>query len=179
MVTEIGINKVGSFFQHESLAVWIVDKEDSKEYTFVIERTPSRQLGTPFLSRSPTSKKILQSILSAIRNMKPTNREGDTIPLLPLTSKSSDSEPDFVPTPIYIPRMSLVDSLTSRLAGVAAAVSLASQSSITVTNDQISGVAYLDRKQCIKRFKPNGLSLFDLVVLALVVHEEALFCSLF
>ncbi len=74
--------------------------------------------------------------------------------------------------------MTLVDQISSTLAG--AAVSASSQSlSSNLACDQITGARDLDPAECIKRFKPQGLSLFDLVLLALVLHEQAPFYNLF
>lgn len=183
MVIEIGINKAGAIFQHESLAVWFVDKADSTNYTFVIERTPSNRLNSSFPSGSPDGSKILETLRDAIQNMRPMSKDSDLLPLvsLPTSSESSNSESVSVPIPSYIPRMSLVDSITSSLAGAAAAATRPSQSSTppNLAQDRVSGVSKLDPEQCIKRFKPQGLLLFDLILLAVVLHEEAPFYTLF
>ncbi len=177
MVSEIGINKAGPIFQHESLAVWFVDKLDSKDYTVVIERTPSKRLNTSFPSGCPEANKILQ----VIRDILHTREDTDNIPLIPLsTTSSASSEPVSVSTSAYVPRMNLVDQISSTLAGAAASASLPSQSSSSnLARDQITGASSLNPANCIKRFKPQGLSLFDLVLVALVLHLEAPFYTLF
>src|SRR5258708_25263269 len=114
MVSEIGINKAGPIFQHESLAVWFVDKLDSKDYTVVIERTPSKRLNTSFPIGCPEANKILQVILDILH----TPQDTDNIPLIPLsTTSSASSEPVSVSTSPYVPRMNLVDHISSTLAG--------------------------------------------------------------
>jgi hypothetical protein len=178
MVIEIGINKAGKIFEHESLAVWFVDKADSKNYTVVIERTPSNRLNTSFPSGSPEGNKILHTIREAIQNMGFTGE--DNIPLIPLsTTSSASSEPVSVSTSAYVPRMTLVDQISSTLAGAAAASLPSQSSSSNVARDQVTGASGLDPAECIKRFKPQGLALFDLVLLALVLHEEFPFYTLF
>src|SRR5258705_109820 len=181
MVTELGILKAGQIFRHESLAVWFVDTANSKNYTVIIERTPSNRLIFPsFPSGSPEGKEILQSILNAIQTTASTTKDTDVIPLISLsTTSSASSEPVSVSsTPTYVPRMTLVDQISSTLAGAAASASSQSSSS-NLACDQITGARDLDPAECIKRFKPQGLSLFDLVLLALVLHEQAPFYNLF
>lgn len=179
MVIELGILKAGQIFQHESLAVWFLDTTNSKKYTVIIERTPSNQLTyTSFLSGSPDGHRILQSIRDAIQN---TSKDTDNIPLIPLstTSSSTSSEPVSVSSN-FVPRMTLLDQMTTALAGVAASASHPSQSSFSNTAcDQVRGASSLNPADCIKRFKPQGLSVFDLVLLALVLHEQAPFYNLF
>jgi len=64
---------------------------------------------------------------------------------------------------------------------VAAAVREGSQSSspMNFAEDLISGIDFLDEEKCIRRFHPQDLPLFDLVLLADAVHDKAPIYSLF
>jgi len=77
--------------------------------------------------------------------------------------------------------MSLADVITTSLLWVAVAVHVASHSSSPpcFADDLILGVNFLDPEQCIQRFKPQDLPLFDLKLLADAVHDKAPIYSLF
>lgn len=199
LVTLIGINKAGFIYQHESFAVWVYDVVKDKKHTFIIERTPSEQSRSVIFSSfsgSPDSQSVLDSIKRAIEALRSggslessvtelpddSDSNSESIPLLPLTNPSLESS---VPTPPTTSqtdvRLPLVDVITSSLARAGGALNAGSQSSSSANfaQDKISWAATLDPKQCIKRFEPQGLSLFDLVVLADVVHEQAPIYCLF
>jgi len=196
MVTLIGINKAGSIFQHESFAVWVYDVVKDKKHTFIIERTPSKQSRSVIFSSfsgSPDSQTVLDSINQAIEGLRsggsldssvtqlPDDSDSDS-ESIPLTNPSLESS---VPTPPTTSqtndRLPLVDAFTSSLARAGGALNAGSQSSSSANfaQDKILWAASLDPKQCIKRFEPQGLPFFDLVVLADVVHEQAPIYCLF
>src|SRR6266542_2638369 len=90
MVTEIGLNKAGPILGHESFTVWIVNEDDSEEYTFVIDRSPFNNLHSSFSCGCPEGRAVLESIQKAIQNMQSTGTGRDSnlesIALLPLST---------------------------------------------------------------------------------------------
>jgi hypothetical protein len=72
-VRVIGVNKADTIIKHESLGVWIIDRDTGRQHTFNIDRTPSsRSHATTFkfFSECPESEEILMSIRNAIRMMR-------------------------------------------------------------------------------------------------------------
>src|SRR3982074_2977655 len=41
IVRVIGVNKANTIIKHESLGVWIIDRDTGKHHTFTLDRTPS------------------------------------------------------------------------------------------------------------------------------------------
>jgi len=65
LVTLIGVNKASTIIKHESLGVWIVDKDTGRRHTFTIDRTPSSRshaAAFKFFSECPESEEVLNSI---------------------------------------------------------------------------------------------------------------------
>ena len=202
LVTAIGLNKIGMPSQHESFAVWVLDKETGETHECTIERVPSdRSFHTRFgaFSRfipSLASDSVLESLQKAIRVMKSIpveaadsmlaaiTMETESIRLLPLThhdcdsftSMEASSPPDDIET-------SLIDTVTSTLAQVVATARNASDSISPrkLANDTITGCASqtLDPENCIHLFKPVDLPLFDVALLAEAVHDYAPVYGLF
>ena len=72
IVRVIGVNKADMIIKHESLGVWVVDRDTGKHHTFNIDRTPSSRSHAAtfkFFSECPESEEILTSIRNAIRTM--------------------------------------------------------------------------------------------------------------
>jgi hypothetical protein len=193
LVTSIGINKSSVRVQHESLAIWVLDKVTLKRHEFIIERVPShRSYESRFsaFSQFPKSEKVLDSIQKALSNMRSlsnqvaeslcTAREADpepeTITLLP--SESTNDPYHSLQTPT-----SFLDLFTSTLARGMASARTSSQSISpqSLAEDSISGypLGSLDPANCIRRFNPEHLSLFEIVLLAQVVNQYAPIYGLF
>jgi hypothetical protein len=102
-----------------------------------------------------------------------TRGDPENIPLLPLDGSAS----------LDLPPQSTKDVVTSTFAKAFAAVRSASQSISpqSMAEDSISGRASgtLFTGRCTRSFTPTELSLFDLVLLAQVVHEYAPVYGLF
>jgi hypothetical protein len=77
--------------------------------------------------------------------------------------------------------MLLGDIFASHVVRVVAGLRKGSQSvsPMNFAEDLVSGIDFLDEEQCIRRFYPQDLPLFDLVLLADVVHDKAPIYSLF
>jgi hypothetical protein len=197
LVTIIGLNKAGMPVQHESFAVWVLDKVTLKRHEFIIERVPSDRSYTSrfsMFSQFPASQNVLDSIQKAIHNMRSmtaqaaeslwttVKTETETESLLPLTNcPSSESSSSISQT--NTPQMSLIDKVTSSLVRAVAVARSGSQSISpqSLARDTISGCPpeTLILEDCIRKFEPVGLSLFDVVLLAHVVHEYAPIYGLF
>ena len=199
-VDAIGINKARLPAQHESLAIWVSDQKTLKHHKFVIERVPSdRSYASRFtaFSQCPDSKTILTSIEDAVQNMRSnttcaaealfvslgTELEAnpEAIPLLPL-SNDDPKDPSEMPHPDTL-KTTLFYSFTTTLVGAFALARLGSNSFSPqrLAFDSISGVPTdsLKAEQCICYFHPKNLSLFDVVLLARVVHHYAPIYDLF
>jgi hypothetical protein len=199
-VTSIGINKAGSFSQHESLAVWVLDEKTSIQHEFVVERGPSKHSHASrfaIFTQFPQSHTVLESIRKAISNMRGlTSQEADSlsasmmtvtetelIPLLPMTFDSFPVPEPFPPSENPPTSSSVTDVLTSTLARGFALTRTASQtlSPQSLADDCISGRSSgtLRSGSCIRLFNPVKLSLFDVVLLGHVVHDYAPIYGLF
>jgi len=205
-VKTIGLNKAGMPVQHESFAVWVFDKVTNKRLEFIIERVPSDTSYTTrfsVFSGFSDSQRVLDSIQSALRNMRSMTAqaadslfaaiktETETIPLLPLyspetetdTPETSNSPPTSSISETNTPQMSLKDTVTSSLVRAVAAARNASRSVVpqSLARDTISGRSpgTLIPEDCIRKFDPVELSLFDVVLLAKVVHDYAPIYGLF
>lgn len=201
LVKVIGLNKAGMPVQHESLAIWVFDKVTLKHHEFIIDRVPSDQSCASRFSafiHFPASDTVLESIQKAIHNMRSITSqaatslfaaiktETESLPLLPLTNDphSSNSTTPFTShSHINVPQLSLTDKVTLSLSKAVAAVRTGSQSISpqSLAYDSISGrppntVIVGD---CIRRFEPVELSLFDVGLLAQVVHDFAPIYGLF
>jgi len=113
-----------------------------------------------------------------------TLQETETTPLLPTTNDPSSNLSTSLPTlSTNTPYKSLVDIVTSSLVRAVAVARAGSQSISpqSLAEDTITGypLGTLVLGDCIRQFKPEGLSLFDAVLLALVVHEYAPIYGLF
>ena len=198
-VTFVGLNKAGMPAQHESIAIRVIDTMTDKKHEFIIERNPSdRSHASRFSSfcSFPQSEAVLDSLQAAVRNMRllttqaaealfaATRTETENIPLLPLTHSQAPLQPSYPTTPPTNPaQLSLIDMVTSTLAGAVASARRGSQSISPqkLADDSISGCQPnpLIPEHCIRRFKPVALSLFDIVLLAQVVHDYAPIYGLF
>lgn len=208
VVKIIGLNKAGLPVEHESFVMWVYDTVTHQEHEFIVERVPSDRSYTfrfSLFSHFPASQTVLDSIHKAIRNMRALTAqaanslfvaiktETETVSLLPLTSdtetfpetetipsQSSNSPPSTIS---QINSLSLTDKVTSTLAGAVATARAASQSISPqrLARDTISGCppGTLIVEDCIRKFSPVNLSVFDVVLLAMVVHQHAPIYGLF
>lgn len=192
VVTLVGLNKAGFPAQHESIAIWVLDKRTLRNHEFVIERGPSKHSYTSrfsIFSQFPSSQTVFESIQRAIQNMRSLTTqevesltatmltETEMIPLLPLAFDSVPAAANTPPSDTPPTTSSFTDILTTNLAKVFAMGRTASQTISPQSNadDFISGRAEgtLNPRTCIRLFKPVELSLFDVVLLGRVVHEYA------
>jgi len=198
-VPEVGIHKILVDVEHESVALWAKDmgkdmgcKSTPVPMEFIVDRVPSTLYASRFSSFSNysfnDSSVVFDTIQSTIRNMpsitadsllaainKSTERDSDsdtTIPLLPLSSPSIPSTP-----------LPLKDRISLTLAQAMATARSASQSISprNLASDSIRGYppGSLLPKNCIITFKPVGLYIFDVILIAQIVHVYAPMYGLF
>ena len=194
VVTDVAINKAGKPVHHESFAVWVTDTKLDRKHYFIIERQPSALSESSrfdCFTSFPASGTVLKSIESAFRNMRSMSAHaafalfnststGDSdrelIPLIPF-------QPEFDTTESSPPSTPFVDNMTSTLAMVVATLRSGSQSvkPQSLAEDTISGCPLdaLRGDETIRKFKPVELSLFDVALLAKVVHDYAPIYGLF
>ena len=186
-VTLIGLKKARMPDEHESLAIWVYDKYKLSHHEFVMECVPAPGLSYAsqfsIFCSFPRSDEVLNSLTMALRNMRTTT--SDSVPLLPLTK---DPMPPTVSsslranTPCHT-ALPFIDIVTSSLVEAVAEARLGSQSIPpgSLTGDTISGrpPQTLMVEDCIRRFNPVGLSLFDIALLGKVLHEYAPMYGLF
>src|SRR6202789_3690961 len=185
IVTRIGLNKAGMPAQHESLGIWVRDRHTLKDHDFIIERAPAHHsYAEKFANFSffpeKERQKVLEAIQKALQSASRFTGAGtrvdieETIPLLPIHSSILSSSQ---------PQMSMIDPLPSSLVRAVALACNGSQSTSPkrLANDTISGCPpnTLLPHNSIRQFNPVGLTLFDVVVLAQVVHEYAPIYGLF
>ena len=201
LVTRVGLNKAGFPVEHESLTVWVEDKKQSQASglrlkEFVIERAPSRHSQADrfsAFSQFPESQSVLDSIQKALDNVRSrsadaveficgtkSDSETDMVPLLPLTNDGIIPTAARPPAP---PQLNTTDVITSTLAKAFASARSSSQSLSPqyMAEDTISGCkpGTINPANCIRVFEPLGLSLFDVALLTLVVHDHAPIYGLF
>jgi len=206
LVSIIGIGKAGWPVQHESFALWCSDEDTRQKKEFVLERVPSDKSYTSrfsSFSRFSDSDQVLTSILKVIQNMRSitaqtavslvaaleteteaqTETEAENIPLLPLTSESRPTLATLATSQTDIPPLSLKDRVTSSLAKAVAVARSGSQSISpqSLAQDSIRGFPQgsMTPDDCILTFKPVGLTVFDVVLIAKVVHDYAPIYGLF
>ena len=202
IVTEIGINKDGMPVQHESLAVMVYDKDTFKTLEFLIQRVPSKLSYSSrfsYFCQEGESVAVLESIKKAIRSMRSLTQSADSIsdaidneaiPLLLLREEASseDASREVDPPPLPSPPppskpMSLKDIITTSLVSSASAARMVSRSispqNMAYDSIQTCPPNTIKLNSCIRLFKPQELSLFDLVLLAKVVNTYAPIYGLF
>jgi len=197
-VQEIGINKTGLHVQHESIALWSTDMDLSKELESIVDRVPSpHSYGPRFSSFSQysinNSSTVFDSLQKALK-MRSTVQTAEsplttintstaldtetTIPLLPSSFEPTPSTPSTPSTPLP-----LKDRVTLTLAQAMATARNASHSISpqSLAQDSIRGFprGSLSPSNCIITFKPVGLTAFDVVLIAKIVHDYAPMYGLF
>jgi hypothetical protein len=200
-VKKIGLKKASTTIQHESICIWAEDSATSKKHEFIVERVPSDvsesnpRLGLAAFFDSPFHETILESIKKVSSSFAGRLEIAPTAPtaeevfaLLPLADSDEEVAALDFPHP-YIPSTgsnlsrSFLDTFTSTLArGMATSRSASrSISAQRLAQDQISGYApgTLNPESCIFDIDPIGLSLFDIILLAQVVHDQAPLYGLF
>jgi len=178
-IKTITLNKDDSPSMHEYLSLEILDSSDLKTYLFFLERMPSSLLDPlSYFTDHADSYRIRDAIVDGLADMPNDSTEDmpndstEDIPLLP-RSISSELPP---PSPVA-PRSftQMIDSAT-----LASAHSINSSSSILTrrfraTDQFLIGHGSKEshgRGRIIRQLEPQGLSLFDLIILAKVVHDE-------
>lgn len=162
LVTHIGLREARLPTEHESLALWVKDTETQKMHELVIKRHPSdlsRADRFSAFSRFPESQTVLDTIQKAINNMRCQTSEVEELS----SAFSAPNETEL-----------LKDLINSTLAKAFAA---ARSDSETVSpqhshRDMISWLVpqRFKTEGYIRRFQPLNLSLFDVALLACVVH---------
>jgi hypothetical protein len=205
-VSLIGLNKAGMPTEHESLAIWVYDRTNLQRYEYVIERVPAP--GPSYASRFasfstfPKSEEVLRSLTRALRNMRSLSTEAaesliaaitvesDSTPLLPISHDllpltdsptTTSLSPRVTPPPPT--ELTLIDTVSSSLVGAVALARLGSQSVSprVPAEDSISArpLQTLMAEDCIQRFNPVELSLFEVTLLGKIVHDYAPMYGLF
>lgn len=203
LVSGVGIRKALTSVQHESLAIWTTDTLTDKKYEFVIDRQPSSHSRgarfSNFMNFFPSAE-VIESISSVVSNMlsrgsqttgvflpststeTPFVFDTEVIPLIPMTA-IPDALDSLQTTAQPFPSTFSLDRITSSLARALAAArgSSNSVSPPSLAEDMISGrpVNSLVRGESIRYFEPVGLSLFDVALLAKVIHDFAPMYGLF
>ncbi len=196
-VSIVGINKATGSPQHESLTVSVDDGDTGNNHLFIIERNASIRsvkdnvMFESFIA-SPDSKSVLESIQQALQDMsaaasniastslqvfalgRPSPPLSESmIPLLPSTNVHASPSNSTPPSSSYLSRS---------LSAAVAATRSSSRSSPAVkleAEDTILGVKKQDLGRSMRQYDPEGLCLFQLVVLAHVVHKIAPTYALF
>lgn len=201
LVSIVGINKAGWPVEHECFALWCSDEEISEKKEFSLDRVPSNTYASRFshFSRFPASEEVLTSTLKAIRNMRSitaeaasslvaalqtgAGAEADNIPLLSEGPPTSTTLTTLTTSQTNISQLPLKDRITSNLAKAVVTARNASQlvSPQSLAHDSITGhpQGSLNPRHCILTFKPVGLTVFDVVLIAKLVHDYAPIYGLF
>ena len=169
-VDTVGVNKDLSGPRHESFTASVTDQDTSNIYAFILERTASNRPIQPeeslaYCAQSPESKTVLETIQDVLRTMAPGNRDGPpsfTSDLLP-PSTNETSASTFA--------QAIHTAMTSARSSA--------RSFAVEAEDTISGVNKRELGKSVRQYDPLGLTLFHLVLLALVVHQLAPIYSLF
>ena len=194
-VTFASVSKANS--QCESFTLRVFDEDTRETHAFVIERTVSTRSikdddNFKYFTQCPDSEMVLKSIQLALQDMSAaasnigstshqafaqgwpsTSPSESPFPLLPLTIDHI-SPSNSIPTP-----QSILISWSLAKA-VAAACSSAQSFPIQLeAEDTISVVRSQDLGKSIRQYEPDGLSLFDVVMLSHVVHKLAPTYALF
>ena len=161
-VDNVSVNKDEDGPRHESFTASVNDEDTKDKHMFILERTAAANPPDPFAYciQFPDSKQVIDAIqdalqagaLSASPSISSTN--GDTSPSVSRMAQA-------IHTAMYSARSS-------------------ARSFAVEAEDTISGVNK-NRKlgKTIRQYDPVGLTLFHLVLLALVVHKLAPIYSLF
>ena len=162
-VNVVGINKIKAGPLHESLTASVKDNDTTKLHAFVLERTASDRAVKPevrfaYCTQFPDSKTVVDTIQDALNDMGSQSAE------------PSESQPPSAPHP----------TLFARAVHKAMAATRSSAQSFEVeADDTISGMKNQELGACVRQCEPVGLTLFHLVLIALIVHEVAPIYSLF
>jgi hypothetical protein len=151
--------------EHEFLTVNLMDtRSDSKSYTMFLERTAaSKTRPLSYFSRHPDSKSVVDSITQTMKDMKMSSPSTDSSSLPLLHLQESDSE-----------SISFFDAASL---GSVKAINASSPSIFKYdADDRFTGGKFLEyygpAMRNIRQIRPLSMTLFDLVVLADVVHEH-------
>lgn len=183
VVTLVGINK-GPLPGHEYLAIWVKDALSEKHHEFVIKRgvmlagrcepcldTDHDGKFSTF-SRFPDSQTVLESIQKALRN------KSTVIMTQTETKTNSEKIPPTNTPPTPLSAIDL-DIVATTIARTFEAARTSSKSISPQRSNFVSVILYghapgtLKPQDCIRRLEPMKLSLFDVALLALVVHNLA------
>jgi len=116
IVRVISVNKANTIIKHESLGVWIIDKDTGRQHTFTIDRTPSSHSHAAtfkFFSESSESEEILESIWKAIKTMWSMTGEAITKALESLSAMMLPTDESDSNTKSSIPLLPLLDDTSS------------------------------------------------------------------
>lgn len=172
-VDTVGVNKDEGGPRHESFTASVNDEDTAQKHVFVLERTGSSRpiQDTPaYCAQCPDSKLVIDTIQDALREMS-ANQDGppSTSPSDPLLLSTDDGTSSSFSLP------SLGQAIhTAMYSARASARSFAVEA-----EDTISGVNGRNLGKSVRQYDPEGLTLFHLVLIALVVHKLAPIYSLF
>jgi hypothetical protein len=162
-VNVVGVNKIKAGPLHESFTASVNDINTTKSHALVLECTDSDRAVKPEVrfascTQFPDSKTVVDTIQEALNDMGSQSAE------------PSESQPSSAPHPTLIARA---------VHKAMAAVRSSAQSFEVEADDTISGMKNQELGACVRQYEPMGLMLFQLVLIALIVHEVAPIYSLF
>jgi hypothetical protein len=164
IVDVVGVNKVRAGPLHESFTASVKDNDTTKLHAFVLERTASDRAVNPeasfaYCTQFPDSKTVVDTIQVALNDDMGSQ-----------SAEPSESQPPSASHP----------SLFARAVHKAMAAARSSVQSFEVeADDTISGMKNQELGACVRQYEPVGLTLFHLVLIALIVHDVAPIYSLF
>jgi hypothetical protein len=200
-VTFVGVNKGTVNAQHETFTIRAFDGDTDKTHMFIIKCTAStRSIKSDddifeYFTQCPDSKSVLESIRLALQDMSGTASNIASTSLQPFKGRASTSEslsesqvlllpsmnhPITSSNSIPAPQSTFIYWSLAKAVTVAAARSSARSSPIQLeAEDTIFGVVSQDLGKSIRQYDPEGLSLFDVVLVAHVVYKLAPTYALF
>ncbi len=197
-VTFVGVNKGTVNPQHETFTIRVFDGDTDKTHMFIIKCTAStRSIESDddifeYFTQCPDSKSVLETIQMALQDMSGAASKSTSLQPFKeraFTSESlSESQVLLLPSTNHItssnsipaPQSTFIYWSLAKAVPVAAARSSARSSPIQLeAEDMILGVVSQDLGKSIRQYDPEGLSLFDVVLLAHVVYKLAPTYALF
>jgi len=165
LVDIVGVNKDISGPLHESLTASVKDEDTLKMYMLVLERMASNRpiqpedIDVTCFAQFPDSQVVADAIQDALRDMRDTQ--------------------DGSPSPSDHPTPASSNILSQAIHTAMSSARTSARSFAVEADDMVSGVKLQDLGKSIRQYDPIGLTVFDLVLLALVVHQLSPIYSLF
>jgi len=175
LVSDFGVNKDSLSPHHETFYANVFDKDTLGKHVLVFDRSASNRSMShedtfKSFTQFPESKRILETIDQALKDMPPN-----------ILASASTGSADESRTPLLDASGSPLSTLSRAFSQAAAAARSTSQSSSVgiEADDLITVVKKHSLGQTMRQYKPTGLPLFAVLLVALVVHMKAPAYALF